>query len=1124
MSSRAGLDGYLDEVRNGLRRVLYARGVAVALGGLLLLTLLAALWLGRSGFAPGVVVAMRLAGIAVLAASAGATAWALHRRFARGGAAVLEQVLPGQDGRIDTYLQERAREAAGDASPLIDLLAEDAWHVAARTSVAEAVPARRWVLPAALAVAAASLLVALVAAGPGLWGEGARRVWLGVSPPAQRLAQAAGGIAVQPGDATVRRNQDLAVSAQVQGGGEVRLHMRSGADGEWDSQPMQPDGRGGYAGTLYALRDAASYYVSAGRLQSAEHRVEVVDLPRVQSLRVSYRYPAWSGLAPRVDEVGGDVRAVEGTQVALEVTTDSPLSPALLVVNGSEGNLEQSGTRASGGFTIGEAGHYRIATRFGDEVVALTEDFHIDVVPDEKPQVQIVKPGRDYQATPIEEVPVDVRAQDDFRLEALALHYSVNGGPWREEKLDAGVADVQAAVLLRLEEMQQAGADGDDPLLVPGDLVSYYAVARDHRHTVQTDLFLVQVQPFDRRFTQSQGGGGGGGGEGGDDEGAISQRQREVLLATWNLQRAGDTADPRELERRADSARMLSGMQGTLADQVSTLVERTRARLLAGADERISRFVESLVEAEKAMRPAVESLDGGELADAVGHEQRALQQLLRAESTFRDIQVAMQQGGGGGGGGQAGRDVAEMTELELDLDKNQYESEPQMTAQQRSQAEDETLRQLRELARRQEQLAREANRNQAQPEAQRWQQEQLRREAEQLRQQLEQLARRQDQQGQQGQQSGQEGGAQGDASSPTLRAAQQVAQALRDMQSTDPARARAAAEQLERARQQLERARQQQSSDAFEQLAQSAGALLDEQRRAAEALRASVTPRPPSALANPGAGFGESELDFERADELAAQKRALQAQLEALQAQMREARQQGRERAPEASRGVARESSALDEAGIAAGLARSALELERGLGTQAAVRDELITQALQGLEQGLREAADLAAAENARTRSGQQQVDAGVLLAELGDLRRTLEQVGGQQGGDAPQEGGGGGQAGTRGGDPGGRQLQAGGERLGRLQRDLVPGALPGRDEQALRELAERMRGAGNDPMNAEYPRMIALVDQLELAALRAQRGGDGTGAGRADVVDDPGPYRENVAEYYRRLGGVSGR
>ncbi len=272
----------------------------------------------------------------------------------------------------------------------------------------------------------------------------------------------------------------------------------------------------------------------------------------------------------------------------------------------------------------------------------LTQDLAIDVVPDEKPTVQILRPGRDYQATNIEEVPVSLKAQDDFRLEALTLRYSVNGGDFRDEKLDAGATDIQAAALLRLEELQQKAANGSAPLLEPGDLVSYYAVARDHTSSTQTDLFLIQVQPFDRRFTQSQANGGGGGGGGDDDQGAISQRQREVLLATWNLQRT-DRAEGRDAERLADNARMLAEVQKTLADQANTLVERARARELTGTDKGVDKFVTSLEEATKAMRPAAEQLAKQDLQAAVKNEQLALQHLLRAEATFREIQVSMQQ-------------------------------------------------------------------------------------------------------------------------------------------------------------------------------------------------------------------------------------------------------------------------------------------------------------------------------------------------------------------------------------------------------------------------------------------------------------------------------------------------
>jgi hypothetical protein len=57
--------------------------------------------------------------------------------------------------------------------------------------------------------------------------------------------------------------------------------------------------------------------------------------------------------------------------------------------------------------------------------------------------------------------------------------------------------------------------------------------------------------------------------------------------------------------------------------------------------------------------------------------------------------------------------------------------------------------------------------------------------------------------------------------------------------------------------------------------------------------------------------------------------------------------------------------------------------------------------------------------------------------------------------------------------------------------------------------------------MSSEYQRMVGLVNQLELAALKAERAANAdTSTRAADMVDDARRYRDNVAEYYRKLGG----
>ena len=1212
MNSREQLEQYLQRARARLKLVLLSQGAALLAGLLLVVTVLGALWISRAVFS-GAAAGIARALLAAALLGAAAFAFLRWRQLARNdGADALERALPAQSGRIHTYLQESRKP--GEAPFLLELLADDAARIAEAEPLSRSIPTQRLAVPAAVAGVAFAALAALFFIN-GAVGDGARHLWMGRLPTASRIAVAAGGIAVRPGDIAVRRNQDLAISALVAGGArDAQLHVKFG-DGDWETAPMVAEKDGGYSFTLFAVRDGAHYYVSAGSLKSREHKIEVVDLPRIESLRLTYRYPSWTGLPQQVQEASGDIRAVAGTQVALEVRTDKPLTTPLIIVNGASMALSQTSTTSSGGLTVKQPGHYRIATRFGDEVVALTDDYVIDVVPDEKPSVQILRPGRDYRATNVEEVPVGIKAQDDFRLEALELHFSVNGGDWRVEKLPAGSADIQAAALLRLEEMQQKGPRGESPLLVPGDLVSYYALARDHASSAQTDLFLIQVQPFEQRYTQSQanGGGGGGGGGGDDDQNQISQRQREVLLATFNLQSNRSKEGGRAAERDVDNARMLSEVQNTIAEQARTLVERAKARELTG-DESVGKFVKSLEDATKSMRPAAESLDKQDLETAVKHEQQALQHLLRAEATFREIQVSMQRGGGGGGGGgaQAGRDVSEMTELEMDLAKNQYETQSSMSQEQRSQTEDEAMRRLRELARRQEQLAREAARQQAQPEAQKWQQEQLRREAEQLRQQLEQLAQQQrggqqsaqnPQQG--GQRSGQQQGSQGQSSaSSAAEAARQVSEAMRQMQARNgnaQENANRASEQLKRASEQLERGQRQAVGDRFNELARSARDLGEKQKQSEQDLRAALAPQPPPSIARPGQQQ-RNGLSYEQAEKLAQQKRDIQSGLEELQRQMRATRQQAGGRAPRASERVAQATKDLEQSDTGSRLARSASEIERGRGVQAASRDGLINEGLEQLQQGLDEAASVAAGENGERRTAQRDANPGDLLSELSDLRRALEraraqgvaQNGRNQGeagtrspdardGQAGQEGGrsgqqgqgqgnqpgqGGNQPGNQGGQNGGadggggdfgragggtdfgggrgrftsgggrlapltesdrralrEQGQLSSQRLQQLREQLANGALAEADVTALRELSERLRRGGADPLSTEYPRMVTLLDQLELAALKADRASSKDTPTRANgAVDDSRRYRDNVAEYYRKLGETNDR
>ena len=441
MTAREHLEHYLDQLRRRMQLAIYTRGFAAAAAAVLIITCLSVLLLEQRNFAPGIATSGRVLIVLALLAVVVSLLWLPLSRVRRdGGARVFEERLPAQQGRIQTYLDVRRRESQGQVSPLVELLAEDATQIAQRTPPESVITGRHLAIAGSIAGGAFLALVALLAFGPGSWGYGSRYFLLGADLP--REAVPVRSIVVKPGDATVRRNSDLAIRASIAGfePKDVAILVRFSDQQEWERAPMQAaasgeDQAGQFQFHLYAVRGPLEYYVEADGTRSAQHKVAVVDLPRIEKLRLTYNYPDWTGLAPATEEELRTIRAVAGTNVKVEVFANAPLESAALIVDGKPGELSAQGEASVGSIAVEKAGHYQVGAKVANEFVALTDEYPIEIVNDEKPTIEIERPGRDTFATSIEEVPVRVQAQDDFRLQNVELRYSVNGGEWQKTSL-----------------------------------------------------------------------------------------------------------------------------------------------------------------------------------------------------------------------------------------------------------------------------------------------------------------------------------------------------------------------------------------------------------------------------------------------------------------------------------------------------------------------------------------------------------------------------------------------------------------------------------------------------------------------------------------------------------------
>jgi hypothetical protein len=1150
MNPLTGLTDYLRRVERRLRIQAFTKGAAITAAAALLFTVLAVLLANAFAFSnPSVAGARVLLFVALALALGIGLVVPLLRLNRRNAARETERKFPEFEERLLTFA-ERARSNPED--PFLPLLAADTLQVS-RQAEPSGVAGRNRILSFVVGAAGSlAVLIWLGVSGPGFLGYGTQLLWGGL--PKGELAPYY-DIAVEPGNRTVRRLADQLIAARMKGfqAQRVRMFAKYASSSKWEQADMRPQTDGtGYEFLIAGVPESLDYYVEAGGVRSKQYHLKVVDLPGIKKLKVTYHFPGWTGMKDKVEDPGGDLRAVEGTDADVAVETDRPLENGALLFDDGTKLLLRSGENGLriARVSIRKDGMYHIAAVEQGEDVRLSPDYFIEAEKDEPPTVRITRPERDARVNPIEEVTVAVEGQDDFGLNELSLHYSVNGDAEKTVPMlkAKGLKTASGTTTIALEDFK----------LSPGDLVSLYATSRDAHSMARTDMFFVQAEPFERRYSQSQESGGMGGG-GDQDDNKISEREKEIIAATWNQIKdtSGDKA------AAVENAGFLSGVQSKLRDQAHSLSDRMKARQLAGSSEEFKTFTADMDEAVKAMGPAADRLRGAAWQNALAPEQKALQHLLRAEAAMRDIKVAFGNRGGGGGGGASGadRDLQSLFDLELDTEKNQYESGQRSASKDQRQKEiDEALQKLEQLARRQQELAEQQRRNQ-QISQQRWQQEMLRREAEELQRKMEQLSRNQQGQPQSGQpQSGQPQGGQpqsgqggqqsmqgGQMSSQQLqRAIEQLRQAQQDMrQSTSTqsdADSRRAAERLKEARDLLAGMRQQQAAGSVDDLARQAEAMANHQQESNAKMRRAF-----------GSGQQQGEgATREQAEELAREKEQMANEYQRLEQDMGNAIRDTLATNRPLSSKLREALGQVQQNEINNRLRLSADFLRRGNGAVATMRDALTTQALNNLRDQLRDIQKSAASgpQGAGDKDRQALEQA---LAQTERLRKEMER--GMQPGrpgpgraqGAPREGAGqqpgesqSAQAGE--GQPGGQI----GPRANGRQNGLEPspGAAFGDAGDFVQNYRHTLRELENNPqigkdlrdaihdmyrldphlapgnpelMNRIESQMLTGVEQIELQ-LRRQLDDQGGVVRSGSAESVPQGYADSVAEYFRRL------
>jgi hypothetical protein len=710
----------LKRARRRRRLRVALRGAAVCLAAGACVLLLTGWGAHRYRQSEGALLALRVGALVALVSAAYlALVRPLARRVSDARLArFIEERAPATEDRLVTAVEFGEAERGRLVSrALVERLRSDADGAAASVDLDFVYGRGALAAYGAAAVASLALFAGVLLWGPGGVSEGVARLVAptGLAAPAEEGERA---VKVKPGSARVPKGSDQEIKATLAGfeSETASLFTRpAGADESgWQGQAMEPSkARGDFQLSLANVQGPFEYFVESGGVRSELFKLEVVDLPFVKQLDLVLGFPAYTRIAAKTIEDGGDIAAIKGTVVTLTARLSGRARAARIVfADGRKAEMKAAGPDFVGALTVtGDTSYFVELTSVDGEVYRGSNEYDVTALEDQPPTVSFERPGRDTKATNLEEVFTQARAEDDFGVASIELFFSVNGG----QEMRVGLQDLSRDAARSLSGTHTFFLE--EFKLKPGDFVSYYARARDAASETTSDIYFIEVKPFEMQYRQSQQQqqqGGGEQGEGGDqDQNALTRRQKELIAATHRLVREGQRYTPQE---RASGYEAVAAGQEKLRADTLEFVERLKRRMggqLEGREE-LSRMAEDLNAAAREMEGAPPPLRKQTGREALPPEQRALARLLAADAIFREMQVAFgnQQGGGGGGGERESRELTDLMQLELDKMKNQYETLNREQRQRSEQAKSEAERRLEELARRQQRALEEQRRRQ----------------------------------------------------------------------------------------------------------------------------------------------------------------------------------------------------------------------------------------------------------------------------------------------------------------------------------------------------------------------------------------------------------------------------
>ncbi|OGU58548.1 MAG: hypothetical protein A2315_16730 [Ignavibacteria bacterium RIFOXYB2_FULL_35_12] len=244
---------------------------------------------------------------------------------------------------------------------------------------------------------------------------------------------------ISPGNAQVTKGQNVIIKVQVKGEKpkEVFLAFKDIDQTNFNLQKLSADSLGNYNFERHLIRNTFIYFATAENISGDEYKIEVIDRPVIKSLEITINSPNYSKIPTVQQKDNGNITALNGSTVNLEVASSKELSKAKLFFGDSiSAEMKTSDSKASLSFRVRKDNSYQIILADEKENQNLSPiTYTIKTLFDAYPSIEMITPNRDVSLANDNRLPILVKITDDYGFTKLNLNYRLSASRYEPEQM-----------------------------------------------------------------------------------------------------------------------------------------------------------------------------------------------------------------------------------------------------------------------------------------------------------------------------------------------------------------------------------------------------------------------------------------------------------------------------------------------------------------------------------------------------------------------------------------------------------------------------------------------------------------------------------------------------------------